>query len=198
MVLEQRAVKMIHVFLGSAISSKVSASAIHVCDALVENTKKMSISKQFQRPNVKATTLKQWKPNIIKFCTHFYWFILEGADGIFNVIFARILLHFKDKIENRKYLSLQTNKDMHAKRILDLPTIRGQNPSALRILKSCVQMQIQESSDSRRQPASIPHLADLQSGAPFSEDSSMINFKWKGRKECWKSMHLDILTTRTK
>ena len=52
--------------------------------------------------------------------------------------------------------------------IKELPTIRGQDPSALGILKSCVQIQIQEPSDSCRQPASILHLADAQSNAPFS------------------------------
>lgn len=51
-------------------------------------------------------------------------------------------------------------------------TNRGHDPSSRCGLKSWVQMQMNEPSCSRRHPASMPHLADWQSGAPFISSPS--------------------------
>ena len=103
------------------------------------------------------------------------WIVL-GADNE-NVTLALFLrqvrpcftqpsLSFFFKKELAPELFFSRKSPRFEKQDKNSPTKRGQDPSGLGGLRSCVQMQIQDPSVSLRQPASIPQRADRQSGAP--------------------------------
>ena len=66
----------------------------------------------------------------------------------------------------KKMVPVTAKKREEEEKKKNWPTKRGQDPSGLWSDRSWVQMQIQEPSGSRRQPASIPQRADAQSLAP--------------------------------